>query len=67
MAICHITFHKKENEFKNTNNPSVYRRLLKNYLVKKYCICPYCPFHGGENSSRRIERNWKKYRKTQYH
>jgi hypothetical protein len=53
---------------KNTTNSSVYNKLYKEHLFDYYGLCPYCPFNGGCNRGFGVmeNRNWKKFRKTQY-
>lgn len=58
---------KTKKELSNTNDSNSYRKLRKEYLVNKGKVnCSFCKFHKGENRKRRVKRNWKKYRKTQY-
>ena len=57
-----------------TTNPSVWRRLRVRKLVKDNGLCMYCVkksgrLDRGENrgfGGRKIRKNWKKFRKTQY-
>lgn len=59
---------KTSTEFKWTTNSRVYNLLLIEKNYNDLGLCPYCPPHGGCNywNSRKPERNWKRYRKTQY-
>lgn len=59
---------KYKAEMDYTTNNSVYNKNRKHYLENICEIrCARCPYHGGENHSRKsIQRSWKKYRKTQY-
>ena len=58
----------KKETIKNTTNSAVYKKRLTWQLGSKYGLCHYCSPHGGCNywNSRHIERNWKKYRNTQW-
>lgn len=37
-----------------------YKKIRKLELVNEEGLCPYCPFHGGENSRRWIKRGTQK-------
>jgi hypothetical protein len=57
------------NEKSKTTNRSVYNKLYRNELSKKFGLCPICGPHSGCNSRFGIKgpyRNWKIYRKTQW-
>jgi len=48
-----------------TDNGSVYRRVLRTYVSAKEGTCDRC--RRGRGCNRRItNRSWKNYRKTQY-
>lgn len=50
-----------------TTNRSVYNRVQRQYLFEYENLCHYCPPHRGCNRRfRKIDRNWKRYRKTQW-
>ena len=50
-----------------TTNSRTYRRARKIVLENEGLInCAWCPFHKGENTTRKDNRTWKRYRKTQY-
>jgi len=57
----------KEN-LKNVTNRSVYNKLHAIHLYNHYGLCPICPPNGGCNRGFGVveNRNWKKFRKTQY-
>jgi hypothetical protein len=39
---------------------NLWNKIRKVELANKWGICPYCPFHGGENSGRRVKRGVRK-------
>jgi hypothetical protein len=46
---------------------SIYHRMRKREIFIEYNACWYCPPKRGCNYWRRKpDKNWKKYRKTQY-
>lgn len=59
--------NRREN-LKTTTNSRIYKLLYRDYLDKKAGLCSYCGPHRGCNANWRVKdnRNWKKYRKTQY-
>jgi len=54
-------------EFEETDNSVVYRRCRNIHLAKEHGFCEYCsPNRGCNRRARGSERNWKRFRKTQY-
>lgn len=49
-----------------TTDSSTYKKAMKIYNSKYHIHCPICPYHKGENYGRRVKRNWKKYRDSQW-
>jgi hypothetical protein len=54
---------KHRESMKTTDNSANYRKLLKYHFGG----CPICPWHGGENRSRRPRHvSWKQSRRQQW-
>ena len=56
---------RRAEEFKDTDNRSVYKKLF----TKLYSSCPMCSPNKGCNKRSRNRfhiRTWKKFRKTKY-
>ncbi len=58
---------KSKSEMDSTDNRKIYNRARKAYLASKGMIrCVFCPYHAKENAERKLQKNWKKFRKTKY-
>jgi len=60
---------RKIEEYRETNNPSVYKKLRKELSangslgVETYVRCSYCKVHHGENSSYKKRKGRKPRRR----
>lgn len=59
---------QKKETIKNVIDSGVYKKLLKMVLLRESGLCPICGPHSGCNSRNKFHpnKNWKKYRKTQW-
>lgn len=59
---------KKKETYDFADNRSVLKKAYKSLLEKTEGICGYCPFNRcrTENPKRKVKRNWKRFRKTQW-
>jgi hypothetical protein len=46
-------------------NPTVYRKLYKQYVSRNTGKCERCRWHNGENS-RKLSHTWKRFRNTRW-
>lgn len=55
-------------KLKKETNRRVYKIMYRQYLNKYIGLCPICSPHGGCNFWNKFKgnRNWKRYRKTQW-
>jgi len=61
--------YKRKKEMDTTTNSRIYKLNLKLVRESRHEIfCSRCPYHGGENSTRKDFRSWKTMtkRKKQY-
>jgi len=53
-------------EMQTTENSRIYKRARKKYLEGRGINCSFCPYHRWENWKHKLQRSWKKFRKTKY-
>ena len=61
--------HKPKIIMDTTDSPKQYKMARKYYLASstaKGISCVFCPFHAKENQEHKLQRNWKKFRKTKH-
>lgn len=56
---------RPKEEYKETDNPSVHKKLRKHLLAKSKdgIKCDRCPYHKIENSERIPKKSWKRNQK----
>lgn len=60
-----MTVYKAFQLMQTTDSPQIYKKARKRYLEGRGISCTFCPYHRSENLER-LQRNWKKFRKTRY-